>query len=458
MNREQDYRREQDYPREEPWGNEGQSRGRREQRYRSGEMARGSRAGYSGSGGPRNIREEPWSGEESQEQFGSPHDQWSHRSAEGRFQGEHQRGYEHPGWQREEQGRGYYGSREYRRNEGPWGNRSAQRGNDFEDRYNPGERGEERMYREPDYGSSHDQPRSWSGRGEREYGYNFEPGYGRGAEFTGSSENHEDEDRRRFQGVSRRGWREESRAYRPSGRGADYGGHNDDREEYREWLQEHRDEPRETEGERQLEGLQEEWRERQYAERRRRPEQQGRGRMQARGPGEFQGSGWRGGERQEYYDWLEEHRDLPPETEGERELEGLQEEWRRGEYYNGPAPGRSRMNAGYQQQGRGGGRYREREAGDRGDYEQWLEDHQGNVPESEGERQLEGLQPQHRSHISDRRYQSNEGRTDQGQRTSSASRQPRSQRRLEPSQSSSRRTSGQSSRAARPTVSRGKGN
>jgi hypothetical protein len=86
----------------------------------------------------------------------------------------------------------------------------------------------------------------------------------------------------------------------------------------------------------------------------------------------------------------------------------LQQEWR------------DRRGRRYDEEMNERGRNRAEARSPRAQYAQWLEDHRGNDVESEGERQLEGLQPQHRWHPSDRRSRSSE-----------PSRQPRSQRRYD---------------------------
>lgn len=142
-----------------------------------------------------------------------------------------------------------------------------------------------------------------------------------------------------------------------------------------------------------------------YAERDRGGSEGGRyqgERMQERG-GSGERRPWTREDRARYEEWLREHRNSPPETEGERQLEGLQEEERRGS-------NRGRGGGGYQGQRSPSGSREERGGNrsgrdERSDYEEWLHEHENMPRETEGERQLEGLQPEHRGHHSDHRHE-----------------------------------------------------
>ncbi len=92
------------------------------------------------------------------------------------------------------------------------------------------------------------------------------------------------------------------------------------------------------------------------------------------------------------------------------------------------------------------GRDRSRGQDEEREYEEWLSEHRDDPRETEGERQLEGLQPQHARHHSDRRHEE--------EYSTSEYEQPRSQRRTSPSGDRGEARAGRNPRARTSSGSR----
>jgi hypothetical protein len=144
------------------------------------------------------------------------------------------------------------------------------------------------------------------------------------------------------------------------------------------------------------------------------PEQQYRSREEDRGYGGERGAprnyNRREPMRQEERRGLEEHYGGQEGREYRREREFRGEGSRPG--YEGRDDYEQRRGRSFEGQGR-----RQDQAGQ---YEEWLEEHQGRDRGTEGDRQLEGLREEHRHHHSDQRYEED-----------TRGRQPRSRRRFE---------------------------
>jgi hypothetical protein len=281
---------------------------------------------------PERYREE--------ENFGSPHDQGEHPSAQYRRRRpqEDQRGYDRRGQEQRQYGGSASYREPYREN---WG-------------------------RDPDY-----------------YGYRPEPRFE--GQYRESYRQPYREERDRGPGEGQ--WREE-REYGPAERGAWEGPERSERGGYREEHYRPRDEGRGYRGER---GGPQDYN-------RREPMRQ----EERRGLEEYYG-GQEGSE-------FRRERPFRGETRPPQYDRGQNYEQRRERSYES----RPQYEA---PRGRSGPSRGRDEAGQ---YEEWLEEHQGRDRGTEGDRQLEGLREEHRHHHSDERYEEE-----------NRERQPRSQRRFE---------------------------
>ena len=355
--------------------------------------------------------------------FGSPHDQGLHTGPrEWRERSEHERGYERsdepgygrrPGMQREfyPRERGYEPSRQY------YGGFDA-----YDEPYAPDDfyRGSRRG---PGYRETYPYGSEWEVRGEHEARpYREENEYGqrrfREREQWGSqkgSGGYESEFRQ-----GRSGYRGEEQTYRSQGQGHpgyQQGSYPEERSYSR---REERPYPRS---------------ERMRSEERRGLEEYygGREEFSHRGePGYRQGGSWEEGREtrrpQREFEGRESRRGYPSEYREDFERRSSPERGPERERFEGES--RSRGSREELERGQ-----RRRPRDEREQYNEWLEEHRNDPPETEGERQLEGLQPQHESHRSDHRHE-------QG----TNGRQPRSQRRFDENELEEQEGAGRSSK------------